>query len=320
MPAFERMVLMTGNANRPLAQHIAECVRRPLARVLVSRFRDGETQVLIEDDIRNADVFIVQPTSPPVNENLMELLVLIDAARRASAGRITAVLPYYGYSRQEKKTRGREPITAKLVANLLTTAGANRILTVDLTNPAIEGFFDIPVDHLTAAKLLATRIKELCYDEEIVLVAPDEGAVRRVDHFRRYFHREVPLAVIFKDRPRPDEVKVVGLVGDVTGKTAVLVDDIISTGGTLTAAAEEVQKRGATRILAAVTHPVLAEGAAERLAETPIERILITDTIYTPELPPLFEVVTLAPLLGEVLNRIHFGISVSELMRNNVPL
>ncbi len=321
MPAYERMILMAGNANRTLAHHIAQAVRRPLARVVVSRFRDGETQVLIEDDIRDADVFIVQPTAPPVNENLMELLILVDAARRASAGRITAVMPYYGYSRQEKKAQGREPITARLVANLLTVAGANRVLVVDLTNPAIEGFFDIPVDHLSAAKLLAARVKRLCrVDEEIVLVAADEGAVRRVDRFRRYFHRDVPLAVIFKDRPRPDEVNVVGLVGDVEGKTAILVDDIISTGGTLIAAADIVQHHGATRILAAVTHPVLVEGAANRLAETPIERILVTDTIETPALPPVFEVVTLAPLLGEVLNRIHYGISVSELMRNNVPL
>lgn len=318
MPAHERMVLMAGNANRPLADKIARQMKRHLADVLVSRFRDGETQVTIQTDIRDSDVFIIQPTAPPVNQNLMELLVMIDAAKRASAGRVTAVVPYYGYSRQEKKSRGREPISAKLVANLITIAGANRLLTVDLTNAAIEGFFDIPVDHLSAGILLATRVQELRLPDPI-LVAPDVGAVRLVDRLRQHLD-DISAAVIFKDRPRPDEVEAVGLAGDVAGKSVILVDDIISTGGTLAAAAELVREHGAERILATATHPVLAPGAAEELAASPIEQIFITDTIHVEEPHPIFELVSLAPLLAETINRIHFGISVSELMRSPSPI
>lgn len=318
MPSLQRIVMMSGNANRQLAERMAAHAKRRLADVTVSRFRDGETQVIINDDIRGADVFIVQPTSPPVNEHLMELLVMIDAARRASAGRITAVVPYYGYMRQEKKTEGREPISAKLVANLITVAGAHRLLTVDLTNAAIEGFFDIPVDHLSAMRHLAERINALRL-QNVVLVAPDVGAVRRVERFRTYM-READVAVVFKDRPRPDEAVVSGIVGNVAGKTAVIVDDIVSTGGTLIAAAEALLANGAERVLAAVTHPVLAPGAAERLAAAPIEKIFITDTIAIGDVPPPFEMVSLAALLAEAVNRIHYGISLSELMSGSSPV
>nr|WP_290665279.1 ribose-phosphate pyrophosphokinase [Ardenticatena sp.] len=318
MPSLQRIVIMSGNANRQLAERMVVYAKRRLADVTVSRFRDGETQVIINDDIRGADVFIVQPTSPPVNEHLMELLVMIDAARRASAGRITAVVPYYGYMRQEKKTEGREPISAKLVANLMTVAGADRLLTVDLTNAAIEGFFDIPVDHLSAMRHLAERISALRL-QNVVLVAPDVGAVRRVERFRTYL-RHADVAVVFKDRPRPDEAVVSGIVGDVAGKTAVIVDDIVSTGGTLIAAADALLDNGAERVLAAVTHPVLAPGAAERLAAAPIEKIFITDTIALDEVPKPFEMVSLAALLAEAVNRIHYGISLSELMSDSSPV
>lgn len=321
MARFERMVILSGNANRPLSEAISRYVKRPLADALVSHFRDGESRVVLHDDVRGADVFIIQPTSPPVNHNVMELLVMIDAAKRASAGRITAVIPYYGYARQEKKTAGREPISAKLVADLIQRAGADRVLAVDLSNPAIEGFFDIPVDHLRAGPLLAQQVQRFVRDgSRIVIGAPDVGAVRLADRFRSFLGK-APLAVLFKDRPEPDEVAMQGLIGDVQGKTVVLIDDIISTGGTLIGASELLQKAGAQRIIAVATHPVLAEGAVERLAASPIEMVFVTDSIDCAEPAPVLRVVSLATLLAEAINRIHYDISVSELMQQpRLPL
>jgi ribose-phosphate pyrophosphokinase len=317
MPPYERLALFSGNAHSQLAQKISHHLKRPLGDIMVSQFRDGETQVRIQDDIRGVDVFLFQPTSPPVNQNLMELLVMMDAARRASAGRITAVVPYYGYARQEKKTNGREPISAKLVANLLTGAGADRLLTIDLSAPAIEGFFDIPVDHLSAVPLLVQHItrKQL---RDIVVVAPDVGATRRADRFRQLLGG-ASLAILFKDRPKPDEVAMQGMVGEVRDKTAVLVDDLISTGKTLVAAAEILRERGAERVLAVATHGVFSEGAIERLAASPLECTIVTDTIPIPAEAPGMEVVSLAPLLAEVINRIHYGISIRDLLRNLEP-
>ncbi|MGH2542453.1 MAG: ribose-phosphate diphosphokinase [Ardenticatenaceae bacterium] len=314
MPQYDRIAVLAGGAHPELAQSIAQQTNWPLGDVVVRQFRDGETHVQIKDDVRGADVFLIQPTSPPVNQNLMELLVLIDAVRRASAGRITAVIPYYGYARQEKKTRGREPISAKLVANLLTVAGANRILTMDLSAPAIEGFFDIPVDHLSAVPLLARHLTNLPLGSTVV-VAPDVGAVKRADRFRQLLGG-APLAILFKDRPRPDEVHLEGMIGEVAGKYAVLADDLISTGSTLIAAAELLIERGAERVLAVATHGVFAEGAVERLGASPIERTIVTDTIPVPHDVPSIEVVSVAPMLAEVINRIHYGISVSDLVRN----
>lgn len=314
MPPFERLALFTGNAHPTLARQIAQHLARPLGEMVVRQFRDGESQVEILDDVRGTDVFLIQPTSPPVNQNLMELLVMVDAARRASAGRITTVLPYYGYARQEKKTHGREPISAKLVANLLTVAGADRVLTMDLSAPAIEGFFDIPMDHLTAIPLLVRHVTRLKLDD-VVVVAPDVGAVRRADRFRQLLGG-YPLAILFKDRPRPDEVAVQGMVGEVQGRCALLVDDLISTGNTLIAAAESLLESGAERVLAVATHGVFAEGAVERLLASPIERVIVTDSIPAPTTPPGLEMVSIASLLGEVINRIHYGISVSDLLRD----
>jgi ribose-phosphate pyrophosphokinase len=247
----------------------------------------------------------------------MELLVMLDAARRASAGRITAVIPYYGYARQEKKTNGREPISAKLAADLLTTAGADRILTMDLSAPAIEGFFNIPVDHLTATPLLVRHLRDRQIQNPVV-VAPDVGAVQRADRVRHALGG-VPLAILFKDRPRPDEVAVQGMVGDVAGKFAVIVDDLISTGNTLIAAAEACLSEGATGVIALATHGVFSEGAIERLNASPIEVTLVSDTIPIPARAPGIEVVSVAPMLSEVINRVHYGISVSDLVRDLMP-
>jgi ribose-phosphate pyrophosphokinase len=316
MPQFDRLAIFSGNAHPALAENVAHHLKRPLGEIVVRQFRDGESHVQIKDDVRGVDVFLIQPTSPPVNQHLMELLVMVDAARRASAGRITAVIPYYGYARQDKKTHGREPISAKLVANLLTEAGADRILTMDLSAPSIEGFFDIPVDHLSAGPILVRHIARMQLSN-LVIVAPDVGAVRRADRFRQMLD-SVPLAVMFKDRPRPDEVEIEGLIGEVKGKCAVLVDDLISTGNTLIAAADSLIEHGATRVFAVATHGVFSEGAVERLHASPIERTIVTDTIPVPRGADGLEVVSVAALLAEVINRVHYGISVSDLVRDLV--
>lgn len=314
MAKFERFSVFSGNAHPQLSKDIVSRIKRPLGRVEVSQFRDGETQVLIIDDVRGTDVFLVQPTCFPVNQNLMELLVMIDAMRRSSAARITAVMPYYGYARQEKKSGGREPISAKLVANLLTQAGADRILTMDLSAPAIEGFFDIPVDHLTAVPLLVRHIQKKRIQNPVI-VAPDVAATARGDRFQQMMGG-APLAILLKDRPKPDEVIIQGLVGDVAGKSAIIVDDLISTGKTLIAGAERLIAEGAEQVFAVATHAVFSEGAIERLAASPIESISVTNTIPIPDDAPCIEIVSIAPLLAEVINRIHYGISVSDLIRH----
>jgi len=306
-----RLQVFSGNANRTLAEAISGELETPLGRALVGSFQNGETRVKLEENVRESDVFIIQPTCDPVNQNVMELLIMIDAVRRASAARITTVIPYYGYARQEKKTTGREPISAKLVANLLTTAGTDRVLAVDLHSPAIEGFFDIPVDHLRATPLLANHFRREI-GEEVVVVSPDAGGVARAQDFRQRVRGS--LAIISKQHPRPEATETLDMVGDVEGKVAVIVDDMISTGGTLVQAANMLVERGAKQIHVAATHGIFAADAFELLEESPIDRIFVTDTIpLSPKGIGRVEVVSVAPLLAEAIMRTHKGLSVSAL-------
>lgn len=306
-----RLQIFTGNAHPGLANDIVEELEAPLGRAVVGTWKNGETRVKLEENVRGSDVFIIQSMSNPADHNLMELLLMIDAAKRASAARITAVIPYYAYAKQEKKTAGREPISAKLVANLIVTAGVDRVLTLDLHAPAIEGFFDIPVDHLRAAALLAQPFRR-DGKENLVAVSPDAGGVARADEFRTRVG--APLAIISKRHPRPDATEVLEMVGDVEGKTAVVVDDMISTGGTLVAASRILKERGAKEIVVAATHGIFADNALERIAGSPISRVYVTDTIPVPPGPrELLEVVTVAPLLAEAIMRIHKDLSISAL-------
>lgn len=306
-----RLQVFSGNANRALAEAISSELETPLGRALVGSFQNGETRVKLEENVRESDVFIIQPTCDPVNQNVMELLIMIDAVRRASAARITTVIPYYGYARQEKKTTGREPISAKLVANLLTTAGTDRVLAVDLHSPAIEGFFDIPVDHLRATPLLANHFRREI-GEEVVVVSPDAGGVARAQDFRQRVRGS--LAIISKQHPRPEATETLDMVGDVEGKVAVIVDDMISTGGTLVQAANMLVERGAKQVHVAATHGIFAANAFELLEGSPIDRIFVTDTIpLSPKGIGRVEVVSVAPLLAEAIMRTHKGLSVSAL-------
>ncbi|MGN6033539.1 MAG: ribose-phosphate diphosphokinase [Thermomicrobiales bacterium] len=306
-----RLQVFSGNANRTLAEAISSELETPLGRALVGSFQNGETRVKLEENVRESDVFIIQPTCDPVIPKVMELLIMIDAVRRASAARITTVIPYYGYARQEKKTTGREPISAKLVANLLTTAGTDRVLAVDLHSPAIEGFFDIPVDHLRATPLLANHFRREI-GEEVVVVSPDAGGVARAQDFRQRVRGS--LAIISKQHPRPEATETLDMVGDVEGKVAVIVDDMISTGGTLVQAANMLVERGARQIHVAATHGIFAADAFELLEGSPIDRIFVTDNIpLSPKGIGRVEVVSVAPLLAEAIMRTHKGLSVSAL-------
>jgi ribose-phosphate pyrophosphokinase len=304
--------LFTGNSNQALAREVAQALGVPLGRAAVKKFSDGEIQVEIDDNVRGVDCFLLQSTCPPVNENLIELLVMMDAMKRASAARITAVIPYYGYAKQEKKTSGREPISAKLVSNLLVTAGAQRILTIDLHAPAIEGFFDIPVDHLRAGPMLADFYRQQVL-ENVVVVSPDAGGVGRAEDFRIRIGAD--LAIIAKKRVFVDKPEVIEMVGDVNGKTALLVDDMISTGGTLVEAATTLKARGAKEVLACATHPLFADSAGRKMREAGILKTVVTDTVPLAEheRDSAIEVLSMAPLLAEAIMRIHKGLSISAL-------
>lgn len=306
-----RLQIFSGNSNPALAEAIANGLEVDLGRAIVSKFNNGETRIKLDENVRGADVFVVQSTSEPVNDYIMEMLLMIDSLRRASAARITAVMPYYGYAKQEKKTSGREPISAKLVANLLTTAGANRILAIDLHSPAIEGFFDIPVDHLRGTPLLARAFRSQI-PGEIVVVSPDAGGVGRAQDFRT--RAQGSLAIISKQHPEADKTEMLDIVGDVDGKTAVIVDDMISTGGTLVEAARLLKERGARKIYVCATHGIFADNALERIAASEIDQIIVTDTIPLPEnYPGNVSVVSVASLFAEAIMRTHKGMSISAL-------
>ena len=311
------LLLFTGKAHPTLARAIARALGQPLSEAIVDEYKNGETRVVIEESVRGADVYVIQPTCHPVNHYLMELLIMMDAIKRASALRITAVIPYYGYAKQEKKSRSREPITAKLVADLLQVAGADRILTCDLHAPAIEGFFNIPVDHLQGRRLLADRCRDLDLPDPVV-VAPDQGRVGWAMEVRERIVN-ADLAIIAKQRPQADKAYAIEMVGDVRGKTALLIDDMIMTGGTLVAAAEMLLDRGARAVYACATHAAFAPGTRTILEESPFTRVLISDTIPLPENgfhgSSKIETVSVAPLFAEAIRHIHEDRSVSALFR-----
>lgn len=316
-PQVEREKVMndlkvfTGNANRALAEEICEYLGLRIGDALVSRFSDGEIRVKINENIRGADVFIIQPTIPPA-ENILELLIMIDAARRASAWRITAVIPYFGYARQDKKDEPRVPISAKLISNLLTTAGADRILTIDLHAEQIQGYFDIPVDHLYAAPVIIDYLKRKNL-KDVVIVAPDPGRANRARAIAKRFGN-VPIAIVDKRRPEPNRSEVVYVVGEVEEKTAVIIDDIVDTGGTLVGAVEALVNKGAREVYACITHPVLSGPAVERIENSKIKELIITNTIPLGDKKrDRFTVLSIAPLLGEAIRRIHNEESVSSL-------
>src|SRR5690349_17107995 len=307
-----RLQIFSGNANRPLAQEIASYLNINLGRAIVSRFKNGESRVKLEENVRGSDVFVIQPTCTPVNEHLMELLLLIDALRRASAQRVTAVIPYYGYAKQEKKTTGREPISAKLVANLICTAGADRVLTMDLHSPAIEGFFDIPVDHLQAGPLLSDYFRALNLPSPVV-VSPDAGGVGRANGFRERIG--AGLAIIAKQRPLPDVAEMLEMVGEIEGKNAIIVDDMISTGGTLAEAARALIERGACNVYACATHGIFADKALEIMADSTLRETIVTNTIPLPRGydNARVKIISVAPLFAEAIMRIHKDLSLSAL-------
>ncbi|MER3426049.1 MAG: phosphoribosylpyrophosphate synthetase [Thermus sp.] len=303
--------IFSGNAHPDLARRVAEALGQSLGKALVERFPDGEVRVRLLESVRGDDVYLIQPTSPPVNDHLMELLLLADAARRSSAARINAVVPYFGYARQDKQTEGREPISAKLVANLLEAVGVDRVIAIDLHAPQIQGFFDIPVDHLSAVKLFARYLKERGLDQGAVVVSPDAG---RAEEARRLAERlSLPFAMLAKRRTGPRETQVTYVIGDVEGKRPLVIDDIISTGGTIRRGVEALLQAGARpEVVVLATHPVLVAGARENLAHPAIREVVFTDTIPLRE--GGYTVLSTAELLAQAIRHVHTNQSVSALI------
>ena len=300
------------NSSKDLAKKIADQMGLPLGKCEVGTFSDGEIAVSIKETVRGSDVFIIQSTNAPVNNNLMELLIMIDAMKRASAGRITAVMPYYGYARQDRKSKSRDPITAKLVADLITAAGADRVLTMDLHAAQIQGFFDIPLDHLVGMPILA-RMFETREINDLVVVSPDLGSVTRARNFASYL--DAPIAIIDKRRPKANVSEIMNIIGDINGKNVVIIDDIIDTAGTLCNAANALKERGAKSVRACATHGVLSGPAIQRIEESALEEIILLDTIQLPEEKQIekIKVTTVATVFADAIRRIYADQSVSTL-------
>lgn len=304
--------VFTCNANPELAKEIADIIGIPMGDAEVFHFSDGEIQVRLNESVRGADIFVIQPTSAPVNEHLMELLIIVDALKRASAKSINVVMPYYGYARQDRKARARDPITAKLVANLIEKAGADRMIAMDLHATQIQGFFDIPVDHLLGVPILADFFSKKNL-KDIVIVSPDHGGVTRA---RKMAERlGAPIAIIDKRRPEPNVAEVMNIVGNVDGRTAILIDDIIDTAGTITLGAKALKEAGAKEVYASCTHPVLSGPAIERIQNSEIKELVVTNTIKLPPEKQIdkIKVLSVAPLIGEAIIRVHERLSVSKL-------
>lgn len=304
------------NSNKPLAKKIADAVGVPLGKTSVDRFSDGEIRINIEESIRGDEIFIIQSTSAPVNDNLMELLIMIDALRRASASTINVVMPYYGYARQDRKARSREPITAKLVADMLEKAGADRVIGLDLHAAQIQGFFDIPVDHLMGAPLLADYFLKNNLEKDAVVVSPDHGGVTRARKLAEFL--KAPIAIIDKRRPKANVAEIMNIIGSVDNKRCIIIDDMIDTAGTITLASQALMDAGAKEVYACATHPVLSGPAIERLDKSPIKKIIVTDSIQIPEEKQIDKLtqVSVGPLIGDAIRRIHENKPVSPLFKN----
>jgi ribose-phosphate pyrophosphokinase len=311
---LKALTIFSGNSNRPLAEEICRSVEVPLGNAKVYPFSDGETFVEIGENVRGVNCFVVQSTCAPVNQNLMELLVMIDALKRASAGSIIAIVPYFGYARQDRKVKPRTPITAKLVADLITAAGADRVLSLDLHAGQIQGFFNIPFDHLFAMPVIIEYLREKLRGRDVVVVSPDAGGVERA---RAYSKRlNAPLAIIDKRRESPNVSEVMNIIGDVEGRDAVIIDDMIDTGGTLTQAAQAVFNKGANRVMATSSHAVFSGPAIERINKSCLDEVVVTNSIQLSDDAKdcsKIHVLTVARLLGEALKRIHHGDSISSL-------
>lgn len=317
MAEEKKMKIYSLSSNVPLAEKVANYLGLDLGKLTVDRFSDGEIAINIDESIRGDDVFIIQSTSNPTNDHLMELLIMIDALRRASAAKITAVIPYYGYARQDRKARSREPITAKLVANLITVAGADRVIALDLHAVQIQGFFDIPVDHLLGAPLLASWfIDRGLVGDEVVVVSPDHGGATRARKLAEFL--ESPIAIVDKRRPKPNVSEVMNIIGNVKGKKAIMIDDMVDTAGTIVNAAQALKDMGATEVYATATHGIFSDPAIARIEESVIKTMIVTDSIYLPEEKRIdkIELMSVSELIGQAIERIHQNRSISPLFYN----
>ncbi|MDD3429816.1 MAG: ribose-phosphate pyrophosphokinase [Oscillospiraceae bacterium] len=307
--------IFAGNSNKELAASIAECLGLPMGKSDVGMFSDGEISVSIHESVRGSDVFVVQSTSSPVNRNLMEMLIMIDAFRRASAGRITAVIPYYGYARQDRKSKARDPISSKLVADLIAKAGADRVLTMDLHAPQIQGFFDVPVDHMLGMPILWPYYEQKFKDmkDQVVVMSPDLGSVNRARQFAERL--DMPLAIVDKRRPKANVSEIMNIIGEVDGKHVIIVDDMIDTAGTLCNAAKAIKERGAKSVCACATHAVLSGPALERITDSVLEEVLVLDTIKLPaeKQIPKIKQLSVAPVFAEAIARIYSDKPISSL-------